>query len=87
MAGGLVCARRPDAFEDENDVESFNADNDEGEDGDDGYHDDDFHIMVKRNGWGISLSQKTARNIRHCEFQLPSHLYKISQKNRVMVYL
>ena len=63
---------------------SFNADNDEEDDVDDGYHDDDFHIMVKRNGWGISLSQKTARNIRHCEFQLPSHLYKISQKIEVI---
>ena len=53
MAGGLVGARKPDAFEDENDVESLNADNDKEDDGDDGYHDDDFHIMVKRNGWGI----------------------------------
>ena len=51
-------ARRPDAFEDENDVESFNADNDEEEDGDNGYHDDDYHIMVKRNGWGIIVWAK-----------------------------
>ena len=72
--------RRSQAFKEENYVESLYGDEND-DDGDNGYDDDDdYHIMVTRNSWGISLSQKTARNIRHCEFQLPSHLYKISQK-------
>ena len=47
---GISLSQKTASFWRWNDVESFNADNDEEEDGDDGYHDDDYHIMVKRNG-------------------------------------
>ena len=72
--------RRSQAFKEENYVESLNGDEND-DDGDNGYDDDDdYHIMVTRNSWGISLSQKTARNIRHCEFQLPTTCTKYHQK-------